>query len=80
MNKVAERIARILGSAPVIISFGLWTIYHAVAIKDYVTSISDSAILIGLLILRAEIVASDRTEEISRADLAATKRIEKRLK
>lgn len=69
MNKAAERIASILGSAPVVLAFGLWTVYHAVTIQDYVTTISDTAILIGLLILRAETVQSERTEEAVKQDL-----------
>lgn len=69
MNRIAERIAAFLGSAPVVLGFGLWTVYHAVTIKDYVTTISDTAILIGLLILRAETVQSERTEKAVKQDL-----------
>lgn len=69
MNKVAERIATILGSAWVVIPFCIWTVIHAFTAQDYVTTISDTAIAIGLLILRAETVQSERTEQAVKKDL-----------
>lgn len=62
MNKIAEKIASFLGSAWVIGLFGLWLIVHTVIQKDYIAFISELAILIGFLILRAESVQSERME------------------
>lgn len=69
MDRIAQRIADILGSALVIVPFSIWTVIHAFTVRDYVATISDLAIAIGLLILRAETVQSERTEEAVKADL-----------
>lgn len=74
MNKAAEKIAAFLGSAPVIIGFGVWTIAHAFISQDYVSTISDLAIEIGFLILRAEIVQSERLERYIREAARASKK------
>lgn len=59
MDKIAQKIATLLGSAPVILGFLLWLIYHNASAWDYTNFISDVAIEIGLLILRAEKVEGD---------------------
>lgn len=79
MDKISQKISSFLGSAWVIGIFGLWLVIHNALTRDYVTFISDMAIWIGLLILRAEDVQAKRTEDISRADLKATKRIERKI-
>lgn len=73
MNKAAEKIATILGSAYVIGGFGLWVIVHAFLSQDYVTTISDLAIEIGFLILRAETVQGQRVERSIKQAEADTK-------
>ena len=73
MNDISEGIAEFLGSVWVIIPFGIWTVLHAFITKDYVDTISDLAIEIGLLILRAENVQGKRMEN-------QNKRILKRVK
>lgn len=73
MDAIAQRIASILGSAPVIIVFGLWMIYHNVTAWDYTNFISDVAIEIGLLILRAEKVQGDRMEHYTKQAAKDTK-------
>jgi hypothetical protein len=80
MDKLAEKIAKALGSAPVILLFSAWFVYHNLQTKEYVAFISDVAILIGLLILRAEQVQGDRMEKFIKKDLKHTKRVEKHLK
>ena len=80
INQAAERIARILGSAPVVLLFAGWTAYHNASNWKYVNFISDVAILIGLFILRAEIVQSDRMEEAIKQDLRESAKILKLLK
>lgn len=62
MDELAERIGSVLGSAIVIGGFGLWCIVHAIITKSYVDTISDFAIEIGFLILRAENVQAGRQE------------------
>lgn len=74
MNKAAEKIAAFLGSAPVIIGFGLWTLAHAFLSQDYVSTVSDLAIEIGFLILRAEIVQGDRLERYIKEATRASKK------
>lgn len=69
MDRIAQKIADWLGSTIVIVLFGLWLMGHNVVAKDYVTFISDMAIWIGLLILRAEKVQSDRMERDVKRDL-----------
>lgn len=64
-----DKLAEILGSAWVIGGFGLWVLLHAVITRDYVATISDLAIEIGFLILRAENVQSARTEQAVKRDL-----------
>lgn len=62
MDRIAEKIAEILGSAWVIGGFGVWMVVHAFISRDYVSTISDLAIEVGLLILRAENVQAKRME------------------
>ncbi len=62
MNKLSERITSILGSSVVIGLFAAWLIYHTITQKDYLSFISELAILIGLLILRSETVMGERQE------------------
>lgn len=69
MDRAAERITDWLGSTPVVLSFTFWLIFHNARGFEYVSFISDMAILIGLLILRAETVQSRRTEHTVKADL-----------
>lgn len=69
MDKLAEKLAGVLGSAWMIGGFGLWVVVHAVLIRDYVATISDLAIEIGFLILRAENSQSTRTEQAVKRDL-----------
>lgn len=80
MNKLAEKLANILGSAWIIGSFGLWVIVHAVLTRDYVATISDLAIEIGFLILRAENVQSARTEQAVKRDLKKSDKLIKLVK
>jgi hypothetical protein len=58
MDSLAQRIANFLGSGWAIGGFGLWLIIHNLVARDYVTFISDLAIEIGLMILRAESIES----------------------
>ena len=74
MNQLAEKIAAFLGSAWVIGVFGLWTIVHAFITRDYVATISDLAIEIGFLILRAESVAAARQEKYTKQAVKDTKK------
>lgn len=62
MDKVSEKATDILASAPVIICFTIWMIAHNIIVKSYVAFISDVAIEIGLLILRAENLQQERLE------------------
>lgn len=75
MNKVAQRIADILGSVWVIGGFGIWLVVHNMYARDYVTFISDLAIEIGLLILRAEKVQNDQMQRDVKRDLSESKKI-----
>lgn len=75
MNRIAQHIANALSSAFVILPMAVWTLYHAATTKEYVTFISDMAILIGLLILRDEKIASETSEKHLKEDLNATKQI-----
>lgn len=61
-DRVAERAVDILASAPVITLFTVWLAFHNATHWDYTNFISDVAIEIGLLILRAENVQSQRLE------------------
>lgn len=80
MDKIAGKITSLLGSAPVIGLFGLWTFAHAVITHSYVATISDLAILIGLLILRAEDAQSKLTHDAVLKDVRQGKKILKKLK
>lgn len=80
MDNIAQKIADVLGSAPIVICFGLWTIYHASTTLDYVTAISDTAILIGLLILRAETVQAKRMENDVKRDVRLSRQVLKEIK
>lgn len=80
MDNIAQKIANALSSAFVIIPFGLWTIYHLATTKEYVSFISDMAILIGLLILRDEKVAAETTEKNVKADLRLSRKVIKLIK
>lgn len=80
MNKIAQRIADILGSAWFIIPFTLWTIIHNLFPFAYVNFISDVAIVFGSLILRAEAVQSERQERAVKEDVRLSKEVLKLLK
>lgn len=80
MNRIAETVANFLGSTPVVVGFGLWTLAHAFLSQDYVSTISDLAILVGLLILRAESVQAERTERNVKQDVRLSKEVLKRIK
>lgn len=79
MNRVAQKVADILGSAVVIIGFGLWMIYHNSISWNYTNFISDVAIEIGLLILRAEKVQSDQQHEDIKRDIQKSDKVLNRL-
>lgn len=79
MDKLAQRIANTLSSAYIIMPFAAWTIYHVATTKEYVTFISDMAILIGLLILRDEKVAAEKTDENVKKDLTLSRKVLKKL-
>jgi hypothetical protein len=70
MDKVAERASNLLGSAPVILGFAAWMVWHNTHTKfSYVSFISDLAIELAFLILRGENVAMKRTEQNVKDDL-----------
>lgn len=79
MDKLAQRIANFLGSAWVIIPYFCWVVYHVVTVRDYVTAISDVTFLVGLLILRDEKVAADKTDKAVRKDLTLSRKVLKKL-
>lgn len=78
-DKASTIIAKILSSAPVILGFTAWLVYHNSATQEYVAFISDVAILIGLLILRAEQVQGGNMESFIKRDLKHTKKVEEKL-
>lgn len=61
-DKIAEKAVDILASGYVVGAFTAWLIYHNALHFEYTPFISDVAIWIGLLILRAENIASERLE------------------
>lgn len=69
VDKFYERVSVILGHTFVIGLFATWLIVHTFMQKDYISFISELAILIGLLILRAENQQSKRTEDAVKRDL-----------
>ena len=62
-DKVAEKAVDILASGIVISAFTIWMVVHNGLHFNYTNFISDVAIWIGLLILRAENVQSTRLEK-----------------
>jgi uncharacterized membrane protein len=79
MDKVYEKIAVLLGSTAVILLFALWLVLHTVMQHDYLSFISELAILLGFLILRGQSAQSQRTEDVSKEDLSATKRLNRKV-
>jgi hypothetical protein len=79
MDRFAQRIANFLGSAFVIIPYFIWVVYHTITIHDYVTSISDVTFLVGLLILRDEKVAAEKTDKNVKRDLTLSRKVLKLL-
>lgn len=79
MDKLAQKAADFLGSTWVIVGFGGWMIVHTILQKDYISFISELAIWIGLMILRAEAVQAEETDRAVKKDLKASERIEKKL-
>lgn len=75
MNKLAGKIANLLGSTWVIGGFGLWVIVHGIISSDYVSFISDLAIEIGFLILRAESSQNAKMENLIKQDVKNTKQV-----
>lgn len=69
MDNAYERLTRFLGSTTVVVLFTAWLILHTIMQRDYLSFISELAILLGFLILRGQNVQSDRMEANVRADL-----------
>lgn len=63
MNRLAEKIAVVLGSAWIVGPYAFWVVFHTITVRDYVTAISDVTFLAALLILRDDKVQADRIEK-----------------
>lgn len=79
IDKWYEEASKWLGSTYVVGLFALWLLIHTIIERDYISFISELAILLGLLILRAETVQSERTEKAVKKDLKESNEIKKLL-
>lgn len=80
IDKTYEKISDYLGSTITVSLFAAWLCYHTATQRDYISFISELAILIGLMILRAESAQSARLERIMRRDERKTKEVLKKVK
>lgn len=62
MNRFYEKASEVLCSTPAVVLFALWVVVHTAIQRDYISFISELAILLGLMILRAETVQAKRIE------------------
>lgn len=83
MDKMFERLTKVLGSTLVFIVFMIWFGFENIRTYginffdwDFLTLISELAIIIGLIILRGQNVQADRQESDIKEGKNTAKRVE----
>lgn len=79
MDKLVDKVVRLLGSGWVIVIFGAWMVVHTLLSFEYVAWISDVTFWTGTLILRNQLKDAKQQEIDIKSTEKATKRIEKKL-